>query len=174
MSASDHYGAQNQFTYNMPGAAEAVGGPWYASRDTHAAIARHDLENNVENGEGDGVALEAAVFDAHNEQNSNGKPGEVVRELPAHLLADKVVASFRGTVETRHGAPEPAKSSKFEVVVLLFFSGVVGIYAEATFFVDVRVAHCDHNGVDGNIHHKNIEDLNSNPKVCDGHDIKST
>jgi hypothetical protein len=174
VSASDHYGAQDQFTHNVPGAAEAEGRPWYASRDTHAAVTGHDLEDDVEDGEGDGVALEAAIFDAHNKQNGDGQPGEVVRELATHLLAEEVAAGVGRELEARHGALEPANSAEFGVVFFLFLGRVVSIDAEAPFFVDVRVAHCNHNGVGGNIHHEDIDDLGSDAKVCYGHNIKST
>ena len=43
------------------------------------------------------------------------------------------------------------------VLFLGFGLGVVGVDAEAAFFVDVGVAHGYYDGVDGDVHHDDVE-----------------
>lgn len=44
------------------------------------------------------------------------------------------------------------------VLFLGFCLGVVGVDTEASFFVDVGIAHGYYDRVDGNVHHDNVED----------------
>jgi len=70
-------------------------------------------------------------------------------ELPPDLLTDEVTASLkRGFESRRHSTPEPANGAEFEVDFFLFFGGITGIDAETAFFVDIRVAHSNYNGID--------------------------
>ena len=51
--------------------------------------------------------------------------------------------------------------------------GIIGVDAEAAFFVDVGVAHRYHNGVDGDVHHDHIENQKANPQVGNGDHVES-
>ena len=40
-----------------------------------------------------------------------------------------------------------------------------GVYPERALFVDVRVAHRDHHRVDGDVHHDDVQDLQTDTQV---------
>ena len=105
-------------------------------------------------------------FGDGDEEDGEDDPPEVVGELAAELLADEVAAGFGAgagvTVVTSHGAFEAAEEVWVVVVCGVLFLGfglgVVGVDAEAAFFVDVGVAHGYDDGVDGDVHHDDVED----------------
>lgn len=48
-----------------------------------------------------------------------------------------------------------------------------GVDPQTAFFVDVGVAHGDDNGVHGDIHHDNIQDLQADAKARDADDVEA-
>ena len=105
-------------------------------------------------------------FGDGDEEDGEDDPPEVVGELAAELLADEVAPGFGAgagvTVVTSHGAFEAAEEVWVVVVCGVLFLGfglgVVGVDAEAAFFVDVGVAHGYYDGVDGDVHHDDVKD----------------
>ncbi len=82
----------------MPGPAETVAIPGDADGDADAAISGHALEDDVEDGEVDGVALELGGFDDGYEEDGERNPPQVVGELTAELLAEEVGAGPGGSI----------------------------------------------------------------------------
>lgn len=50
---------------------------------------------------------------------------------------------------------------------------ITRVNAQTAFFVDVAVAHGDHDGVSGDIHHNYIEDLEADAQVGDGDNVEA-
>lgn len=102
-------------------------------------------------------------FGYGDKEDGEDNPPEVVGKLAAELLADKVAAGFSSRVRVVcHGTFEAVEEVWVVVIggvlFLGFRLGVVGVNAEAAFFVDVGVAHGYYDGVDGDVHHDDVED----------------
>ena len=101
-------------------------------------------------------------FSYGDEEDSEDDPPEVVGELAAELLADEVPPRFGpGAGAIGHGAFEAAEEVWIVVVCGVLFLdlglGVVGVDTEAAFFVDVGIAHGYYDGVNGYVHHDDVE-----------------
>ena len=106
----------------MPAPAKGVGHVWQADGDTDAAVAGDDFEEDVEDRVVDWIAVELGGFCYGDEEDGEDDPPEVVGQLAAELLADKVAARFgsRSRRIVSHGSFEAVE--KTEAVV-----GVGGI-----------------------------------------------
>lgn len=141
MPASYHDRTQDQLRQRMPGAAKRIRRPWYTGTDAHGPIRGHGLEYDVKGREGNGVAFELAGFDDGDEEDGEGEPPDVVRELAAELLTHKVAAVFFGGTDV--GGCEGAFDPSEDGGGALFIGVFVCVETEGTFFVDIGVAHCD-------------------------------
>ena len=167
----------------MPPATKTIRDIGQTDRNANAAVCGDDFEEDVEDGVGGGVGFELGGFGYGDEEDGEDDPPEVVGELAAELLADEVAAGFSGSdccsagvgAVVCHGAFQAVEEVLVVVAVvggggggvgvviggvlfLGFGLGVVGVDAEAAFFIDVGVAHGYYDGVDGDVHHDDVED----------------
>lgn len=109
MPSPQHNGTKHKFTQSMPGADETVVLPGHAHAESHTAVRRDAFEDDVEDREDDGVAVELACFDQNDEEYGDSQEPEIVAELGADLGAEEVsvgpVRSWGGAME-RTGAAD--------------------------------------------------------------------
>jgi len=110
MPTPKHNRAKNQLTRLMPAATKAIRLIRQAGRNTDAAIPAHDLERDVEDGVGDGIAVEVRDLDAGDEEDGEDEPPEIVRQLAADLLSYELSASAGGGGASGWGGEGPAKA----------------------------------------------------------------
>ena len=179
MPATNHDRAEDQLAEDVPAATEAIRHIGQTDTDAHASVRGDDLEDDVEDGIIDRVALELAGFGDGDEEDCEHDPPRVVRQLAAELLPDEVTAGFFG-----RGLPgeAPAQASHelatrgfvAGVVVVVAGPALVGVDAQTAFFVDVGVSHRDHYGVHADVHHQDVEHQEANAEVGNWHDIKAS
>ena len=79
MPSPQHDRTQDQLAPRVPRAAEAVVVPRHTHADPHTPVRRDALEDDVEDGEVDGVAFDLGGFDDGDEEDGQGDPPEIVR-----------------------------------------------------------------------------------------------
>ena len=179
MPASDHNRTEDQFAEHMPAAGETVVDAGQADADADAAVGGNDFEDDVEDRIVDGIGLELARLGDGDEEDREDDPPEIVGELAAELLADEVAAGLGGDAcgLVSVGCKAPFQVS--EVGVFRMGSGggvegwVVGVDAEGALLVDVGVAHGDDYGVDGDVHHEDVENEEADAELGDVDDIEA-
>ena len=173
MPPSDHDGAEDQLADHVPATAETVRRPGQADADAYAAVCRDDFEHDIEGGVTDGIGLELTRFRNDDEEHGEHNPPEIVRKLPAKLLADEVSPWLHTAGPIVMGETAQKTSKRICLGYFMPFNRIFRIYAKRAFFVDIGVSHGDDNGIHAYVHHDSIEYKQTDPEFSNIDNVKA-
>lgn len=121
------------------------------------------------------------AFDGEDDEDGEGDPPRVVRQLGAQLLPHEIRPILSLRRRRRRGGAATGRAPKgvqhagghVETFCVVAVVRVVGEDAEAALFVHVGVAHGDDDGVGGYVHHDYVEELQAYAQVGDGDDVEA-
>ncbi len=167
---ADHNRAQDQLAQHVPAAAEAVCCVRQPDADADATVGRDDLEDDVENGIRDRIALELARFSNHDKEHCEHNPPQIMSQLAPELLTEEVAPRFGVVSSGDDFAPQFAE----EVVVGLggFLLGVIIVDPETALLIHVAIPHRDYEGIGRYVHHQDVEGQEANAKLANWDNVK--